>query len=460
MIEISTDLIEQAVYKLCFDANICLNNKVYDKIYGAYQTAQNPCKDILRNILLNAQTAYEKKLPLCQDTGQVIVFVQIGQEVKLKGIFLEDCINNAVEKCYKDNFFRKSVVKNALFDRTNTNTNTPVIIYTKYIEGDEIKISVLIKGAGSENKSQLSMLLPSIGEDELIQKCAELIYTAEENSCPPMFLGIGLGGTSDKAMLLSKEAFICDDFTTDENQLGEKIKDCVNSKYKSKYGNNYVLDVRVKTFSTHIACMPVGITVNCHSDRTAKCTIKDGIINYISQKPEFKEIEASAEALKEIKTDDTESLRKLQQGEKFLLTGEIYVARDMAHKRMFEMFSRGKELPIQIKDGIIFYAGPCPNKPGEIIGSIGPTTAGRMDKYAAEFYKRGLLATIGKGGRNKDVERIIKEKQAKYFTAYGGIAALLSEKVKKCEVVAFEDLGTEAIYKLEVEKFPASVEIA
>ena len=460
MIEISTGLIEQAVYKLCFDANICLNNNVYDKIYGAYQTAQNPCKDILRNILLNAQTAYEKKLPLCQDTGQVIVFVQIGQEVKLKGIFLEDCINNAVEKCYKDNFFRKSVVKNALFDRTNTNTNTPVIIYTKYIEGDEIKISVLIKGAGSENKSQLSMLLPSIGEDELIQKCAELIYTAEENSCPPMFIGIGIGGTSDKAMLLSKEAFICDDFTTDENQLGEKIKDCVNSKYKSKYGNNYVLDVRVKTFSTHIACMPVGITVNCHSDRTAKCTIKDGIINYISQKPEFKEIEASAEALKEIKTDDTESLRKLQQGEKFLLTGEIYVARDMAHKRMFEMFSRGKELPIQIKDGIIFYAGPCPNKPGEIIGSIGPTTAGRMDKYAAEFYKRGLLATIGKGGRNKDVERIIKEKQAKYFTAYGGIAALLSEKVKKCEVVAFEDLGTEAIYKLEVEKFPASVEIA
>ncbi len=460
MIEISTDLIEQAVYKLCFDANICLNNKVYDKIYGAYQTAQNPCKDILRNILLNAQTAYEKKLPLCQDTGQVIIFVKIGHETVIKGGILDDCINKTVEKCYKDNFFRKSVVKNAVFDRTNTNTNTPVIIYTKHIEGDEIKISVLIKGAGSENKSKLSMLLPSIGEDELIQKCAELIYTAEENSCPPMFIGIGIGGTSDKAMLLSKEAFICDDFTTSENQLGEKIKDCVNSIYKSKYGDNYVLDVRVKTFSTHIACMPVGITVNCHSDRTAKCTIKNGIINYVFQKPEFKEIEASIDELIEIKTDDTESLRKLKQGEKFLLTGEIYVARDMAHKRMFEMLSRGEELPVPIKDSIIFYAGPCPNKPGEIIGSIGPTTAGRMDKYAIEFYKQGLLATIGKGGRCKDVERIIKEKKAKYFTVYGGIAALLSEKVKKCEVVAFEDLGTEAIYKLEVEKFPLYVEIA
>ena len=459
MIEISTDLIEQAVYKLCFDANICLNNKVYDKIYGAYQTAQNPCKDILRNILLNAKTAYEKKLPLCQDTGQVIVFVQIGHETVIKGGILEDCINKAVEKCYKDNFFRKSVVRNAVFDRTNTNTNTPVIIYTKYIEGDEIKISVLIKGAGSENKSKLAMLLPSIGKDELIKECAELICEAEENSCPPMFIGIGIGGTADKAMLLSKEAFICDDFTTSENQLGEKIKDCVNSKYKSKYGNNYVLDVRVKTFSTHIACMPVGITVNCHSDRTAKCIIKGGIINYVSQKPEFKEIEASTDELIEIKTDDTESLRKLQQGEKFLLTGEIYVARDMAHKRMFEMFSRGKELPIPIKNGIIFYAGPCPNKPSEIIGSIGPTTAGRMDKYAAEFYKQGLLATIGKGGRCKEVERIIKEQKAKYFTAYGGIAALLSEKVKKCEIIAFEDLGTEAIYKLEVEKFPLIVEI-
>ena len=144
MIEISTDIIEQAVYKLCFDANICLNNKVYDKIYGAYQTAQNPCKDILRNILLNAKTAYEKKLPLCQDTGQVIIFVKIGHETVIKGGILEDCINKAVEKCYKDNFFRKSVVKNAVFDRTNTKTNTPVIIYTKHIEGDEIKISVLI----------------------------------------------------------------------------------------------------------------------------------------------------------------------------------------------------------------------------------------------------------------------------------------------------------------------------
>ena len=459
MIEISTDLIEQAVYKLCFDANICLNNKVYDKIYGAYQTAQNPCKDILRNILLNAKTAYEKKLPLCQDTGQVIIFVKIGHETVIKGGILEDCINKAVEKCYKDNFFRKSVVKNAVFDRTNTKTNTPVIIYTKHIEGDEIKISVLIKGAGSENKSKLSMVLPSIGEDELIKECAKLIFEAEENSCPPMFIGIGIGGTADKALLLSKEAFICDDFTTSENQLGEKIKDCVNSKYKSKYGENYVLDVRVKTFSTHIACMPVGITVNCHSDRTAKCIIKGGIINYVSQKPEFKEIETSSEVLKEIKTDDIESLKKLQQGEKFLLTGEIYVARDMAHKRMFEMLSRGEELPIPIKDGIIFYAGPCPNKQGEIIGSIGPTTAGRMDKYAIEFYKQGLLATIGKGGRCKDVERIIKEKKAKYFTAYGGIAALLSEKVKKCEIIAFEDLGTEAIYKLEVEKFPLIVEI-
>ncbi len=459
MSEISTALIEEAVYKLCFDANTCLNKRIYDKILEVYASKTCVCKDIVSDILKNAKIAYEKKVPLCQDTGIVIVFIEIGQEVKITGGLLDDVINSAVEKCYKENFFRKSIVQNAIFNRNNTKTNTPVIIHTKIIRGQEIKITVLIKGAGSENKTKLKMMLPTSSEEDIIKTCSEIVISAGENTCPPLFIGIGIGSSSENALIMSKKALFEDEFSLEELSLSEKIKEYINSHSPEKYGKNYVSEVNLKTSSTHIACMPVAVTLNCHSDRFSKCTINRDGIKYEHQFPDFIEISGTNEKLREVYSEDTETLRNLKAGEKILLTGEIYAARDMAHKRMFEMISRGEEIPLQIKDKIIFYAGPCPNKPGEIIGPIGPTTAGRMDKYAIEFYKLGLLASIGKGGRNKDVEKIIKEKHAKYFTVCGGIAALLAEKVKKSEIIAFDDLGTEAVYKLAVEKFPLTVEI-
>ena len=201
--------------------------------------------------------------------------------------------------------------------------------------------------------------------------------------------------------------------------------------------------------------MPVSITINCHSDRTSTCTIKNGEITYEHQTPYFINFEDSEET-KEVFANDIETIKALRQGEEILLTGEIYVARDMAHKRMVE----ADVLPIDIKDKIIFYAGPCPNKPNEAIGSVGPTTASRMDKYSVELYNKGLLATIGKGSRNEDVKTAIKQNNAKYFTVIGGVAALLSDKVKNSEIIAYEDLGAEALYKLYVEKFPIKVELS
>ena len=443
---ISTKLIEEAVYKLCFEANTCLDDSVYSKILASFNSTGDK---VLKAILQNAKIAYEKKLPLCQDTGQVVVFVEIGQEVQLSGDFLEDAINLAVEKCYIENFFRKSVVKNAIFDRDNTTTNTPAIIYTKIVKGDEIKIKVLIKGAGSENKSKLEMMLPTSNEEEIIEKCSELILSAGKNACPPMFVGIGIGGTADKASILSKEVLVCDEFTQNELELAKKIKDRVNEK------ENLVLDVKLKSIATHIACMPVAITINCHSDRFSSCTIKENDVVYHHQTPDFVSFE-EIEGVKEVYANDVETIKLLKTGEEVLLTGEVYVARDMAHKRMLE----AKELPIDIKNKIIFYAGPCPNSPDRVIGSIGPTTAGRMDKFAVELYDKGLIATIGKGDRNNAVQDSIKRNNAKYFTVIGGIAALLANKVKKKEIIAYEELGPEALYLIEVEKLPVKVELS
>lgn len=443
---ISTELIKEAVYKLCFEANTCLDDSIYSKLLASYNSTNDK---VLKAVLQNAKIAYETKLPLCQDTGQVLIFVELGQNLQLTGEFIEVAINSAVEKCYIENFFRKSVVKDAVFDRSNTTTNTPAIIYTKIIKGDEIKIKVLIKGAGSENKSKLEMMLPTSSEDEIIEKCSELILNAGKNACPPMIIGIGIGGTADKSSIVSKEVLTSDDFTKEENELAQKIKNKVNEK------ENLVLDIKLKSIATHIACMPVSITINCHSDRFSSCTIKEDKITYHHKIPNFVSFEEETET-KEVYTNDIEAIKSLKIGEEILLTGEIYVARDMAHKKMLEE----KELPIEIKDKIIFYAGPCPNSHNRVIGSIGPTTAGRMDKFAVELYDKGLLATIGKGDRNTAVQNAIKRNNAKYFTVIGGVAALLADKVKKKEIIAYEELGAEALYYIEVEKLPVKVELS
>ena len=460
MMEVSTDLIKQAVYELCFNANICLNNDIYSKIFTAYNKEENEeIKNNLKFILQNAKIACKLKMPLCQDTGQVIVFLEIGQNILLKGNFLEDAINQAVENCYCNNFFRKSIVKNAVFDRTNTKTNTPCIIYTKYIKEDLIKLSVLIKGAGSENKSQLEMLLPVSDEDEIITVISNLILKTALNACPPMFIGIGIGETAEKALLNSKFALINDEFTNQERILANKIKQKINNNAPNPFKNCYVLDIKLKTSQTHIACMPAGITINCHSDRYSTAVIKNNEIIYEHKIPDFKEFKIDNFNKKEINSENIEELKLLKRGENILLTGELYIARDMAHKRLVNLLRENKELPFGLRNKIILYAGPCPNPANKIIGSIGPTTAERMDKYAYELYNQGLYGTIGKGNRSVELQDYILKNGKRYFTLQGGIAALLSQKIKKSEIIAFEDLETEAIYKIYADKLPVKVEI-
>lgn len=449
--------IEKVVYDLCVQANTELPQDVYKKILNAFNKETNEdAKNVLSLILQNADMASVKKMPLCQDTGQVLVFVK----GKCFPEGLKESINNGIQKAYEENYFRKSVVKNALFDRTNTKTNTPCIIYTEISDNEELEIELLLKGGGSENVCDIKMLSPTASEDEIIDYVVSVIKNAGSKACPPYFIGVGIGGTMEYAGLLSKKA-LCQNENIDENHknLAKKIQNAVNKLQIGPAGlggNHTALDVKILTDFTHIACMPVAVTINCHSSRHAKWS--EGKIEKKQQETENKTHRlVDLSTYQPIHSSKTEKIRTLKQGENILLSGEIYTARDMAHKRLLEMMERGEKLPIDLKDKIIFYAGPCPCEGDCVTGSIGPTTAARMDKYAPIFYKNGVLATIGKGDRSEEVKKAIRETNGVYFTAVGGVACYLAEKFISKELIAFEDLGTEAIYKFEVKDLPLRV---
>lgn len=456
---IDSKMVEKVIYDLCVQANTNLPENVYSSILNAYNTEQNAdAKEALGLILQNAHLASEKKMPLCQDTGQVVIFAR-GKNFP-DGF--NQAVNKGVEKAYEENYFRKSVVKNAFFDRANTKTNTPCIIYTEIADIDEIEFQLLIKGAGSENVSLTKMLSPTSSEDEVLEFVTEVFKTAGSKACPPYFIGVGIGGTMEYAGILSKKALLLEKNIDEKHEdLSEKIKNSLNELKigAAGYGGSSTcLDVKVLTDFTHIACLPVSVTISCHSDRNAKAVLKsDGKIempqrDYVSKQNEFEDVKF--ENYTKINASEIDKLKSLKVGDKILLSGEIYTARDAAHKKLVEMIDKGEELPFELKNSIIFYAGPCPCPEGAVVGSIGPTTSSRMDKFAPILYGKGLLATIGKGERSDEAVKVIKQSNGLYFTVIGGIACLLSEKFVKKEIVAFEELGTEAVYKFEVKDLP------
>lgn len=457
---INAKVIENAVYDLCVQANTVLPQSVVQKVLEAYTKEQNEnAKEVLAMILKNAKMADEKKMPLCQDTGQVMIFVR----GKCFPNGYTEAINKGVERAYAEHFFRKSIVKNALFDRTNTKTNTPCIIYTEPSDSEDMEIKLLIKGAGSENVSSVRMMSPTSTEEEVVDFVVSEIKKAGSKACPPYFLGVGIGGTMEYAGILSKKALILEqDIDEKHAKLAQKIQSASNELPIGPAGlggPSTMLGVKVLSDFTHIACMPVALTLSCHSFRHAKCIItKDGSIQ-IEKEHHAASLPTDIHLNNYIKihTSEVEKMRNLKQGQKILLSGEIYSARDMAHKRIAEMIAKGEQLPFELEDKIIFFAGPCPCKDPCVVGSIGPTTASRMDKYAKTFYEKGLLATIGKGERSDEAKKVIKQNHGLYFAAVGGVACFLSERFIKKELIAFEDLGTEAINKFEVSDFPLIV---
>lgn len=421
--KISSNVVYEAVYNLIKQANIMLPEKIYNKI--KHSNIDENKKNL---ILENARIAFINKRPLCQDTGQVTIFFEIGQNIAFEGDFIKDTINKAVEDCYRENFFRKSTCKDALYDRGNNGKNTPAIIHMDFIKEDKINILVGIKGGGAENMSTLKMFLPSSSKEEIFEYIKTTAEKAAKKSCPPLSIGIGIGGTIEKCASLAKRALY----------FGDEIDLNINDVFEAK----------MLTSETHIASLPVCINVNCHSARYAAATISKDGIKYETKPYEFEKTNTEAKG-KQIDTCNIETIKNLQKGDEILLSGTVYTARDMAHKKLVEAIEKGEELPFDIQNTIIFYAGPCPKNETEIIGPIGPTTSSRMDKYAPVLFEKGVLAAIGKG------ERTIND--GIYLEAIGGIASYMQKCVTSCEIVAYEEFGPEAIHKLTVEDLPLIV---
>ena len=440
MVELSSDIIKNALKKLIVRTNVSVGSDVYAAILEKYsKSSDRKYAQILKNLSIARKT----NRPICQDTGVCIFFIEIGREFPLCSFDIKRIVEESVSEAYKENHFRKSMAEN-IFERVNTGDNTPPVIYIDIVDGDSIKFSLEVKGGGSENVSAIKMMPPSAGEEGVFEFIKETLSNAKDKGCPPYVIGVGLGGTLEKAAMLSKKALTLH-LDSEKNDFEKKIEDALE--------DFDILGVRVLDYPTHIASMAVSVNLCCHCSRHGGVEIfSDGEVRFCDDfdYEMMEEVKIPSDDIVELNTYQCDEIKKLSKGTHVLLSGEIYTARDMAHKRMFDSLNRGEELPFDLKNKIIFYAGPCPNAPGEVIGPVGPTTSARMDKYLDMCEKQEVLATIGKGARGVESGLV-------YFTTTGGVACLLQQCIKKSELVAYGDLGPEAIYRLEVEKFPVVV---
>ena len=446
---------------------------------SAYQRETNQsAKNAIEQILINSKMCALGKRPICQDTGIVNVFVEVGMNIEWESdLSLEDMINEGVRRAYNepDNRLRASIVSDPLFSRSNTQDNTPAVIHTKLVKGDKLEITVAAKGGGSENKSKFTVLNP---DDNLTDWVLRTIPTMGAGWCPPGMIGIGVGGTAEKAMLMAKaslmETIDINDIKAKKNQsdieklridLFEKIN-ALGIGAQGLGGLTTVLDVKINDYPTHAASLPVAMIPNCASTRPVHFSL-DG-----SGVAELPEIDLSLypdlemDVSKYIKVD-LDSLTQAQMdkwniGDTLLLSGTIITGRDAAHKRLKLMIESGEGLPegVDFENKFIYYVGPVDAVRDEVIGPAGPTTATRMDKFTDLILENtGLLGMIGKAERGKATVESIRKHKASYLIAVGGAAYLISKSIKKAKVIAFEEMGMEAIYEMEVKDMPVTVAV-
>ena len=446
---------------------------------SAYQRETNQsAKNAIEQILINSKMCALGKRPICQDTGIVNVFLEVGMNIEWESdLSLEDMINEGVRRAYNepDNRLRASIVSDPLFSRSNTQDNTPAVIHTKLVKGDKLEITVAAKGGGSENKSKFTVLNP---DDNLTDWVLRTIPTMGAGWCPPGMIGIGVGGTAEKAMLMAKaslmETIDINDIKAKKNQsdieklridLFEKIN-ALGIGAQGLGGLTTVLDVKINDYPTHAASLPVAMIPNCASTRHVHFSL-DG-----SGVAELPEIDLSLypdlemDVSKYVKVD-LDSLTQAQMdkwniGDTLLLSGTIITGRDAAHKRLKLMIESGEGLPegVDFENKFIYYVGPVDAVRDEVIGPAGPTTATRMDKFTDLILENtGLLGMIGKAERGKATVESIRKHKASYLIAVGGAAYLISKSIKKAKVIAFEEMGMEAIYEMEVKDMPVTVAV-
>ena len=448
----------------------------------AYEREQSPAaKDAIAQILTNSKMSALGHRPICQDTGIVNVFLKVGMNVRWEGFTgsLEDAVNEGVRRGYNhpDNQLRASVVADPHFARKNTKDNTPAVIFTEIVAGDKVDITVAAKGGGSENKSKMIMMNPS---DSLVDWVLKTVPTMGAGWCPPGMLGIGIGGTAEKAVLLAKESLM-DDLNMYELQAkaakGEKL-DQVEELRLELYekvnalgigaqglgGLTTVLDVKIHEWPCHAAGKPVAMIPNCSATRHAHVTL-DGSGPAFLETPkldEWPDVTWSPDkAAKRVNLDTLthEEVQSWKHGDRLLLNGKMLTGRDAAHKRIQDMLAKGEELPVDFRGRAIYYVGPVDPVIGEVVGPAGPTTATRMDKFTDMMLDLGLLTMIGKAERGQGAVQCIAKHKVAYLMAVGGAAYLVARAIREAKVLAFEDLGMEAIYEFTVEDMPVTVAV-
>ena len=452
----------------------------------AYEREQSAAaKDAMAQILTNSKMAAFGHRPICQDTGIVNVFLKIGMDVRFEGFpadqSLEDAINEGVRRGYlnPDNTLRASVVADPLFARKNTKDNTPAIINVQIVPGDKLDVTVAAKGGGSENKSKVIMMNPS---DNLVDWVLKTVPEMGAGWCPPGMLGIGVGGTAEKAVLLAKESLM-EDLNMYELQAkaerGEKL-DQVEELRLELYekvnalgigaqglgGLSTVLDVKIKLYPTHAASKPVAMIPNCAATRHAHF-VMDGSGPVYLEAPSLDlwpqvEWTPNTETSKrvDLNTLTKEEVASWKPGQTLLLNGKMLTGRDAAHKRIHDMLAKGEKLPVDFTNRVIYYVGPVDPVRDEAVGPAGPTTATRMDKFTDMMLEQtGLIAMIGKAERGPVAIESIKNHKSAYLMAVGGAAYLVSKAIKTAKVVGFEDLGMEAIYEFDVVDMPVTVAV-
>ena len=446
----------------------------------AYEAEQSPAaKDALEQILTNSRMCAEGKRPICQDTGIVNVFLKIGMNVRFEGFTgsLDDAINEGVRRAYllPDNKLRASVVDDPQFERKNTRDNTPAVIFTEIVSGNTIDVQIGAKGGGSENKAALIMLNPS---DSVVDAVLENVAHMGAGWCPPGILGIGIGGTAEKAMVMAKESLM---ETIDMHELrarGPRNKteelrielcDKINALgigAQGLGGLTTVMDVKIRMYPTHAASKPLAIIPNCAATRHAHFILDGSGPAYLDPPPlsAWPDVQWQPDTEKSLRVN-LDTLTKMEvaswkPGQTLLLNGKMLTGRDAAHQRIQNMLAKGEKLPVDFTNRVIYYVGPVDPVRDEAVGPAGPTTSTRMDKFTDMMLEEvGLIASVGKAERGPEAIASIKKHGSAYLIAVGGAAYLVSRAIKSAKVVGFADLGMEAIYEFEVQDMPVTVAV-
>jgi fumarate hydratase class I len=447
---------------------------------AAYEAEESPAaKDAMAQILVNSRMCAEGHRPICQDTGLVVVFLKVGMGVRWDTArSVQDLVDEGVRRAYThpDNILRASMVSPPIGERRNTGDNTPAVVHVELVPGDRLEVRLAAKGGGSENKSKFTILNPS---DDLVDWVLRTVPTMGAGWCPPGMLGIGIGGSAEKAMLLAKEALLehidihelkargpSDPIEALRLELYEKVN-ALGIGAQGLGGLTTVLDVKIRTFPTHAASLPVALIPNCAATRHIAFAL-DGSGPAELTPPRLDDwpsiaYDATVGARRvDLDTLTREEIAGWRPGERLLLSGRLLTGRDAAHKRIVDLLDSGQGLPpgVDLRGRFIYYVGPVDPVRNEVVGPAGPTTATRMDKFTEQILSEtGLIGMIGKAERGPAAIESIRRHGAVYLTAVGGAAFLVAKAIRSSRLVAFEDLGMEAIREFEVRDMPVTVAV-